>query len=52
MALRLAQLLQRRGHGPALRVSHDDSQPRFEALGAKLDTAYLRRRHDIGPRRG
>src|SRR6266550_3494222 len=36
VALRSAQLLQRCGYGPALRVSHDDRQPRFEALGREL----------------
>ena len=45
--LRLAQLLQCCGYGPALRVSHDDRQPRFEALGRELDAAHLRRRDDI-----
>ena len=47
VALRLAQLLQRCGYGTALRMSHDDGQPRFEALGRELDAAHLRRRDDI-----
>src|SRR6267378_1718300 len=33
--------------GAAWRVSHDDGQPRVEALGRELDAAHLRRRDDI-----
>src|SRR5258705_2831012 len=47
VALRLAQLFQRRGHRAALGVAHDHSEPRPEHLGRKLDAPHLRWRDDV-----
>ena len=46
-ARRAAQLLQRRGHGAALRVPEHDDEPRVELLGGELDAADQRRRDDV-----
>ena len=43
----LLKLLERRDHGPALRVAHHDDEPRAEPCRSEFDTADLRRSHDV-----
>src|SRR6266498_4800757 len=47
VSLRLAQLIERSGDRPALRVPQHDRQPGLEPLGSELDAAHLGGRYDV-----